>query len=113
MSKELDDYAEDIDQQAFSQDRHSSINKYFDGPGHKIDALPQIDAVKAQDDLIKRLIDCEKQDMLTLFNKVDSLEQKIINHAAKQKENYMLINDRIDEAFYIIKKLNKQIEMEK
>ena len=49
-----------------------------------------------------------KEDMLKLMDKVDSLEQMIHNLNAKTKDQYKLINDRISEAFDIIKILEKE-----
>jgi len=48
-----------------------------------------------------------KEDLLKLMDKVDSVEQMIHNLNAKTREQYMLINDRVDEAFDIIKILEK------
>ena len=48
-----------------------------------------------------------KEDMLKLMDKVDSLEQMIYNLNAKTKDQYKLINDRINEAFDIIKMLER------
>jgi len=48
-----------------------------------------------------------KNDLLKLMDKVDSVEQMIHNLNAKTREQYMLINDRVDEAFDIIKILEK------
>ena len=48
-----------------------------------------------------------KKDLLKLMDKVDSVEQMIHNLNAKTREQYMLINDRVDEAFDIIKILEK------
>ena len=49
-----------------------------------------------------------KNDLLKLMDKVDSLEQMIHNLNAKTKDQYKLINDRISEAFDIIKILEKE-----
>ena len=38
---------------------------------------------------------------------IDELEVKISKLEEKVKEQYLLINDRIDEAFFIIKELDK------
>ena len=48
-----------------------------------------------------------KEDLLKLMDKVDDLEQMIFNQGAKNRDNYKLINDRITEAFDIIKILEK------
>jgi len=48
------------------------------------------------------------KDLLKIIDKVESLEQMIINQGAKQKENYKLVNDRIDEIFDIIKMLERR-----
>ena len=47
--------------------------------------------------------------VLKLIDKVEELEQIVINQGAKQRENYMLINDRVDEAFDIIKMLERKV----
>ena len=39
---------------------------------------------------------------------IDELEVKISKLEEKVKEQYLLINDRIDEAFFIIKELDKK-----
>ena len=49
-----------------------------------------------------------KEDLLKLMDKVDDLEQMIFNQGAKNRDNYKLINDRISEAFDIIKILEKE-----
>ena len=54
----------------------------------------------------KLKLDMITKDLLKLIDKVEELEQIVINQGAKQRENYMLINDRVDEAFDIIKMLN-------
>ena len=48
------------------------------------------------------------KDMLKLMDKVDDLEQMIFNQGAKNRDNYKLINDRITEAFDIIKILERK-----
>ena len=48
------------------------------------------------------------KDLLKLIDKVEELEQMIINQGAKQKDNYKLVNDRIDEVFDIIKMLERR-----
>ena len=47
-------------------------------------------------------------DLLKLMDKVDNLEQMIHNLNAKTKNQYKLINDRINEAFDIIKILERK-----
>ena len=49
-----------------------------------------------------------KEDLLKLMDKVDDLEQMIFNQGAKNRDNYKLINDRISEAFDIIKTLERK-----
>ena len=49
-----------------------------------------------------------KKDLLKLMDKVDDLEQMIFNQGAKNRDNYKLINDRISEAFDIIKILERK-----
>ena len=49
-----------------------------------------------------------KKDILKLIDKVEDLEQMIYNQGAKNRDNYKLINDRISEAFDIIKILEKE-----
>ena len=49
------------------------------------------------------------KDLLKLIDKVEDLEQIVINQGAKQRENYMLVNDRVDEAFDIIKMLERKV----
>ena len=39
---------------------------------------------------------------------IDKLEDKISKLEEKVKEQYLLINDRIDDAFFIIKELDKK-----
>ena len=39
---------------------------------------------------------------------IDELEKKISKLEEKVKDQYLLINDRIDEAFFIIKELDKK-----
>ena len=48
-----------------------------------------------------------KEDLLKLMDKVDDLEQMIFNQGAKNRDNYKLINDRINDAFDIIKTIEK------
>ena len=49
-----------------------------------------------------------KDDILKLIDKVDDLEQMIFNCDAKRRDEYKLINDRITEAFDIIKMLERR-----
>ena len=49
-----------------------------------------------------------KNDILKLIDKVDDLEQMIFNCEAKRRDEYKLINDRITEAFDIIKMLERR-----
>ena len=61
----------------------------------------------------KRVINSMKvkvieEDLLKLMDKVDDLEQMIFNQGAKNRDNYKLINDRITEAFDIIKILERK-----
>ena len=48
-----------------------------------------------------------KEDLLKIMDKIDSLEQMIHNLNDKTKNQYKLINDRINVAFDIIKTLEK------
>ena len=41
---------------------------------------------------------------------IDELEKKISKLEEKVKEQYLLTNDRIDEAFFIIKELDKKMD---
>jgi len=50
-----------------------------------------------------------KEDLLKLMDKVDDLEQMIFNQGAKNRDNYKLINDRINEAFDVIKMLEGKV----
>ena len=61
----------------------------------------------------KRIINSMKvkvieEDLLKVMDKIDDLEQMIYNQGAKNRDNYKLINDRITEAFDIIKILEKE-----
>ena len=56
----------------------------------------------------KLKIEMITKDLLKLIDKVEDLEQIVINQGAKQRENYMLVNDRVDEAFDIIKMLERR-----
>ena len=49
------------------------------------------------------------KDLLKLIDKVEDLEQIVINQGAKQRDNYKLVNDRITEAFDVIKMLERKI----
>jgi len=49
------------------------------------------------------------KDLLNLIDKVEDLEQIVINQGAKQRDNYKLVNDRITEAFDIIKMLERKV----
>ena len=49
-----------------------------------------------------------KEDMLKLIDKVDELEQMIFNCDSKRRDEYKLINDRITEAFDVIKMLERR-----
>ena len=48
-----------------------------------------------------------KEDILKLIDKVAELEQMIFNCDAKRRDEYKLINDRITEAFDVIKMLER------
>jgi len=50
-----------------------------------------------------------KDDILKLIDKVDDLEQMIFNCDAKRRDEYKLINDRITEAFDVIKMIEREI----
>ena len=41
---------------------------------------------------------------------IDELEKRISKLEEKIKDQYLLINDRIDEAFFIIKELDKKVD---
>jgi len=56
----------------------------------------------------KMKIEMIMKDMLKLMDKVDDLEQMIFNQGAKNRDNYKLVNDRITEAFDIIKILERK-----
>ena len=49
------------------------------------------------------------KDLLKLIDKVEDLEQIVINQGAKQRDNYKLVNDRITEVFDIIKMLERKV----
>jgi len=57
----------------------------------------------------KLKIEMIMKDMLKLMDKVDDLEQIVFNQGAKQRDNYKLVNDRIDEAFDVIKMLERKV----
>ena len=50
-----------------------------------------------------------KDDILKLIDKVDDLEQMIFNSDAKRRDEYKLINDRITEAFDVIKMIEREV----
>ena len=50
-----------------------------------------------------------KDDILKLIDKVDDLEQMIFNCDAKRRDEYKLINDRITEAFDVIKMIEREV----
>jgi hypothetical protein len=50
-----------------------------------------------------------KEDIMKLIDKVEDLEQMIFNCDAKRRDAYKLINDRITEAFDIIKMIEREI----
>jgi len=41
---------------------------------------------------------------------IDKLEEKISKLEEKVKDQYLLINDRINEAFFIIKELGRKVD---
>ena len=49
-----------------------------------------------------------EEDLLKVMDKIDELEQMIFNQGAKNRDNYKLINDRITEAFDVIKMLERR-----
>ena len=49
-----------------------------------------------------------KEDILKLIDKVDDLEQMIFNCDAKRRDEYKLINDRINEAFDVLRMLERR-----
>ena len=53
-------------------------------------------------------IDPMKKDILALIDKIEDLEQMIFNCNAKRRDEYKLINDRITEAFDVIKMLERR-----
>lgn len=57
-----------------------------------------------------------KKDMLTMMNKIDALEQKIINinfrnrsELFDENDKYKLINDRIDHLIDIVNQLERKL----
>mgnify|MGYP003146570209 CR=1 FL=1 len=50
-----------------------------------------------------------KKDIINLIEMIDDLERVMKNSNDDRKEQYMLINDRIDEAFDIIKMIERKI----
>ena len=57
-----------------------------------------------------------KKDMLTMMNKIDALEQKIINinfrnrsELFDESDKYKLINDRIDHLIDIVNQLERKL----
>ena len=67
-----------------------------------------IDADYYDENSEKYITEPIKEDMLKLMDKVDSLEQMIYNLNAKTKDQYKLVNDRINVAFDIIKTLERK-----
>jgi len=57
----------------------------------------------------KLKIEMIMKDLLKLIDKVEDLEQIVINQGAKQRDNYKLVNDRVDEAFDVIKMLERKV----
>ena len=55
-------------------------------------------------------IDPMKKDILTLIDKVEDLEQMIFNCNAKRKDEYKLINDRINELLERILAIEREIK---
>ena len=53
-------------------------------------------------------IESVKRDMLRMMDKLDEHEQMFINLQLKHSDDYKLINDRITEAFDIIRMLEKE-----
>jgi len=53
-------------------------------------------------------IESVKRDMLKMMDKLDEHEQMFINLQRRRSDDYKLINDRITEAFDIIKMLEKE-----
>ena len=55
------------------------------------------------------MIENIKKDILKLIDRTEDLEQIIINSNIKRSDENKLINDRINEAFDLIKSLEKEI----
>ena len=53
-------------------------------------------------------IESVKKDMLKMMDKLDDHEQMFINLQRSRSDDYKLINDRVTEAFDIIKMLEKE-----
>ena len=53
-------------------------------------------------------IESVKRDMLRMMDKLDEHEQMFINLQRSRSDDYKLINDRITEAFDIIRMLEKE-----
>ena len=53
-------------------------------------------------------IDPLRKDLLKLMDKLDTLEQMITNHHYDYRNEYRLVNDRIDEAFDIFKMIERE-----
>ena len=53
-------------------------------------------------------IESVKRDMLKMMDKLDEHEQMFINLQRSRSDDYKLINDRITEAFDIIKMLERE-----
>ena len=53
-------------------------------------------------------IDPLRKDLLKLMDKLDTLEQMITNHHYDYRNEYKLVNDRIDEAFDIFKMIERE-----
>ena len=53
-------------------------------------------------------IESVKRDMLKMMDKLDDHEQMFINLQRSRSDDYKLINDRITEAFDIIRMLEKE-----
>ena len=51
-----------------------------------------------------------KEDIMNLMDKIDDLEKMFHNSNEDRKEQYVLINDRIDEAFDIIKMIERKMK---
>ena len=53
-------------------------------------------------------IESVRRDMLKMMDKLDEHEQMFINLQRRRSDDYKLINDRITEAFDIIKMLERE-----